>query len=208
MKRELKAYNWLVAHVGHTGEECLTWPFGCADGYAQVWDGQKVRKAHRVMCELVHGPAPTPGHLAAHDCGQGDRACVHPKHVFWKTPSENQKDRNVHGTHNRWAKRGKIGPNEVAEIKALQGGDLTQQQIADKYGVSRPHVSAIWRGISRNAKPHKGWIIYGGKYRARVIIRGVHFIVGDFDTPEKAHAAYLAENELVRAGTSKFLIGN
>ena len=207
MKKKCSAYEWLVAHVGYTGEDCLNWPFSRADGYGQVSlpGTRKIARANRIMCELVHGPAPTPQHQAAHECGRGANGCVHPKHLFWKTVSENSKDCVAHGTHNSTAKRGKISPAQADEIKALvQAGELTQAEIAAKYGISRPHVSGIWRGV-KHTKPPRGWDKKGSKYHARIKIERKDIWIGAFDTPEEAHAAYLAENDRIRDGTSKYL---
>ncbi len=97
-----KPQEWLDAHAGYEGDDCLPWPFGGRDnGYGtMIYDGDHC-SAHRKMCELRHGPAPTPRHEAAHSCGKGHEGCVNPNHLSWKTPSENNLDKLLHGTHNR-----------------------------------------------------------------------------------------------------------
>jgi hypothetical protein len=45
------------------------------------------RNACRVMCELVHGPAPE-GHEASHLCDD-EWCCVNPDHLMWETKREN-----------------------------------------------------------------------------------------------------------------------
>lgn len=40
------------------------------------------------MCELFHGPAPTPEHEASHLCDQ-NWLCVMPFHLIWETKKEN-----------------------------------------------------------------------------------------------------------------------
>lgn len=134
---KLTRLQWIKDHVGHTGDGCLTWPFGCDDkGYGEVPIGNgRVTKAHRVMCELINGPAPVGRPQASHTCGNGHRACIHPKHLVWKSNSENQKDRRKHGTH-----RGGIGPRtrltveQIAEIRAKRGVE-TQKSLAARFGV-------------------------------------------------------------------------
>lgn len=44
--------------------------------------------AARVMCEIIHGPAP-PGHEASHLCGGDNWLCCCPDHLIWETHSEN-----------------------------------------------------------------------------------------------------------------------
>lgn len=144
-----KAHQWLVDHVNFDGPECLTWPFCTIPvGYGQVGYHGKTSYAHRTMCELVNGPAPTTEHEAAHSCGNGHRACVHPKHLSWKTPSENQLDRRRHGTlaHSyRW--KPKLTPIQVIEIRKLNG-IKTHDEIAQMYGVIRSNIGKIMTGKS------------------------------------------------------------
>lgn len=144
--RPLLGLEWLKAHVGYQGDDCLTWPLSCDSyGYAQVAVGKaKVRKAYRVMCELAHGDAPTPEHEAAHSCGRGKFGCVSPRHLSWKTRSENQFDSIRHGTH--YAMKGnprrKITAEQASEIRGLQG-HLTQVEIGLIYGISHRNVGKI-----------------------------------------------------------------
>lgn len=91
--------DWLLCHVGHAGEDCLIWPFHRDEkGRARVDVDRHQKNAARVMCEKANGPAPSPEHQAAHSCGKGHEGCVHPGHLLWKTPAENQADRLIHGT--------------------------------------------------------------------------------------------------------------
>lgn len=144
--------KWLQDHVDYDGEECLIFPFRRYEhtGYAPVWDGKRLRYANNIMCELAHGPAPTPEHESAHSCDHGHDGCVHPKHLSWKTHGENQRDRRRNGTANtaEWAagwKSGKLTPTQVIEIRAL-AGTMTQQALADRFGVSRPTINHILNG--------------------------------------------------------------
>lgn len=93
-----KPLEWLELHLNRASDRCLIWPFHRnAKGYGRMrWKGRG-RGAHRVMCELVNGPPPSPAHETRHLCGRGHLACVHPRHVIWGTRQQNADDRIIHG---------------------------------------------------------------------------------------------------------------
>lgn len=153
-KGDGKAIRWILAHLNHVGDECLTWPFALTNGYGQFGFLGDLHYAHRFMCELVHGPAPSDEHEAAHSCGRGQFGCVNRNHLLWKTPGENQLDRALHDTKNTWSWRGKLTQKQADEIRALKGL-LTQREIATLYGVSRSNVSFIHCDKAWTGKPHK-----------------------------------------------------
>lgn len=146
-KGEGRGVKWLRAHVEYSGDDCLKWPFCLLDGYGRLGHLGKVTYAHRVMCELAHGPAPSEEHLACHSCGNGGLGCVNPLHLSWKTKTENQLDRVVHGTHGGPGMRTKLTEDLAAEIRALKG-KMPQREIAQRYGITRPNVSLILTGNS------------------------------------------------------------
>jgi hypothetical protein len=132
----------------YDGKECLPWPFAQTKGAAIVIiDGNRHYVA-RLICEHVHGPAPTPEHEAAHSCGNGHLRCVAKGHLSWKTKAANEADKLIHGTHNRGERHPlrKLTEDEVRQIRALKG-NLLQREIAEKFGISREQVSGIHRRI-------------------------------------------------------------
>lgn len=137
-----KGIMFLRAHVDHQGDDCLLWPWSAPNGYGEMGYCGRLYYAHRLMCEMVHGEAPAGKIEAAHNCGNG--LCVNPKHLEWKTPSENQCDRAAHGTKSTGS-AGKITPAQADEIRALRG-TKTQRQIAAMYGITRSNVSNIQNG--------------------------------------------------------------
>lgn len=140
--------DWLAEHVHHQGDECLIWPFGRnGRGYGAVGqDGDRVG-AHRAMCILAHGQPPTPEHHAAHSCGNGHLGCVHPGHLSWRTPAENQQDRLKHGTSSRGTGNAcaKINESQVREIRRRLASGETNVSIAEDYDLTHYAVSAIKR---------------------------------------------------------------
>lgn len=148
-----KTYRWLVEHSTFAGPECLTWPFSThPTGYGTFGHNGGHFYAHRFMCELVHGPAPSPKHYASHNCGNGHLSCIHPGHLAWKTPYENAIDRLRHGNnHKAGRKRDKLTAEQASEIFALKGV-MTQYEMAALYKVSRETISSIHTGRGRSRK--------------------------------------------------------
>lgn len=148
--------EYLKRHVAHKGAACLIWPFSCdLQGYGQVAVKRRVTRASRVMCALVHGPAPSPRHHAAHSCGRGQDGCFNPDHVSWKTPTENQQDSVQHGTAKKpGGPRRKLTDAQVAEIRALKG-TKTQRELGKLFGVCWETIGQIQRGRERPDRPRR-----------------------------------------------------
>lgn len=121
-------------------DKCIWWPMGRDDkGYAVVCiPGGTNRKAYRVICEMVNGNPPTPKHVASHTCGNGHAGCVNPRHLEWKTNSENQRDRRRHGRQvgHPYGNKGTLTPEEIAAIQA-ERGRTPITTLARRYGVKR-----------------------------------------------------------------------
>lgn len=140
--------QWILKHGTHDGDECLIWPFHKSrpDGYAGevLVDGKRI-KATRCMCSLVNGPAPSELHRAAHSCGRGHLACIHPKHLRWATDVENEQDKTVHetspvGIRNAAAK---LNDENVREIRKSHEDLFT---LARRYGVTESAISYARNG--------------------------------------------------------------
>lgn len=132
----------------YAGKDCLLWPFSLTDnGYGQIWIDGTMRGVHRVVCEAVHGPAPTPEHQAAHSCG--NRVCCAPSHLRWATRKENETDKVAHGTLicGQSCNLAKLTEDDVREIRFL-GGKIPRREIADRFQVSRSNIDVI---ISRKS---------------------------------------------------------
>lgn len=138
------ALSWLQAKASFAGDECLLWPFKSkyANGYGSVTFNGHLTGAHRVMCRFAHGKPPTRNHHAAHSCG--NRICVNPKHLAWKTASENEQDKLLHGTAQRGEQNpcAKLTEADVLTIRAL-ARSRTHASIAKQFGVSRRAIGFV-----------------------------------------------------------------
>ena len=116
------------------------------DGYGKFWfDGQQA-KAHRVSYLLNVGEIPN-GEWVLHRCANGK--CVNPDHLYLGDVKQNARDRT---DRLRYATR-KIAPElvPVSRDRYAEGG-VTQQTLADEFGVHQAHISKIVRGKQRLAK--------------------------------------------------------
>jgi len=129
-------------------DDCIEWPMARHPaGYGKVADGADVRGAHRVMCELAHGPAPTPEHEAAHSCG--NRPCFNKAHLSWKTHADNQADMVAHGTSLKGSRhhRAKLVEADIPVIRALLAAGESHGEIAARFVVARQTITNISMGI-------------------------------------------------------------
>lgn len=128
--------------IRYEGDGCLSWPFSVqSGGYGELTYGNRMINAHRLVCELVYGPPPSPEFQAAHSCR--NRACVAPYHLRWDTGKGNQSDRLKDGTHSRGSKnpKAKLDESEVRAIRAQP--TLVTSALAVKYGVTTKTIRCI-----------------------------------------------------------------
>lgn len=144
-----RCVQWLRAHLDYQSDDCLIWPFAgkARNGYGLFGHLGRMTYAHRFMCELVNGPPPTPEHHSSHICGQGRQGCVNPRHLEWKTASENHFERRRHGTHatNKWGPKGKLSTDTVAAIRRLEGL-TTNMELARRFDVSVDTIRRVFTG--------------------------------------------------------------
>ena len=120
--------------------ECLEWTRGSTtDGYGSTWAYGKTWRTHRLALHLEG--VDTSGHLVLHSCD--NRLCCNPDHLRTGTPQDNMddkvsRDRQARGQH---AGRAKLTEKDVLDIRAISG--MTQQAIADRYGVTIMAINFI-----------------------------------------------------------------
>lgn len=129
-------------------------------GYGNFYAYGRYHKASRFALEISCGPL-SPGQEAAHRCD--NPPCVRPDHLFAATSRENTRDRIAKGRpgspgpknasrgEGRWS--AKLTADDVREMRRLyEAGGVSQQQLADRYGIGQVHVGRIvnrqrWRHV-------------------------------------------------------------
>lgn len=128
----------------HDVDECLIWPFAKNNqGYA-IYNGDL---ATRLICSEVNGAPPTIKHEAAHICGGGAKGCIARTHLVWKTRTENERDKILHGTSNRGERsaHAKLTNLQVKEMLPMLG-KISDRRLGKIYGVSGSTISEIRNG--------------------------------------------------------------
>lgn len=149
------AKQFIVDNIHHEGEDCLIWPFNRSSkhGYGVI-NRQHFGSglAHRSMCIAAHGKPPTDKHEAAHSCGRGNKGCINPRHLSWKTPVENADDKKMHGTQ-PWGQlmwhKAKLTFDQARYAKY---STEDSKSLADRFGVREETILRIrrgetWRGL-------------------------------------------------------------
>lgn len=132
MRGPTECWPWLGTWGGRKREPR---PYFMADGRRTM--------AYRWVYELVHGVTLTKDQIILHSCDGGGYpiGCSNPAHLRLGTHEENMSDmvqRERHG----------LPATIVRAIRRLLDQGLTQQEVADRYGLSREAISAIVTGRS------------------------------------------------------------
>jgi len=123
--------TYLQVQVIHLGKRCIT-------------------AAHRLVWRFLKGPIPS-GLQVNHKNGIKDDN--RPENLELVTPSENRKHAFRVGLSDQFGERHpswRLTNKQIAEIRnAYASGGFRQVDLAERYGVSRPHISLIISGKKR-----------------------------------------------------------
>ncbi len=113
-------------------------------GYPRIWDGYRVRVAHRVSYEVFIGAIPN-GLYVLHKCD--NKRCVNPKHLFTGTQSDNMKDSSKKGriSYGDSHHTSKLNAIKVRQIRGGRAFGFSNYSLAKHHGV---HESTIRDVIS------------------------------------------------------------
>lgn len=101
---------------------------------------QSTHKVHSLVLLTFSGPKPEACE-ACHQDGDPTNNCL--TNLYWGSRSENQKDRIRHRRHNKL----KLTASEVFSIREqYAAGGVTQQKLAELFGVTQYTISDIVRG--------------------------------------------------------------
>ena len=145
-----------IAHVlANPTDECVIWPFtrSAAGRACRSITGGGTKYVHAQLCAVVHGPKPSPMHVAAHSCGQGHNGCINPRHVRWDTAKGNEADKLRHGTRPLGEKvfGARFVEADIRRIRQLWEAGETQVAIAKMYGCRQNRISSI---VNRHTWKH------------------------------------------------------
>jgi predicted XRE-type DNA-binding protein len=144
------AEEWFSEKYSVQSTGCWEWESG--RGYPMFWVGDGYQKAGRYIWEKTHGVRLSSKQFVCHRCD--NPRCVNVAHLFIGSQDDNMKDmasKNRRKGRCKGADNGrtKITKEIAEEIKSLySAGSVSQQNIADKFSISQPHVSEIIRGVS------------------------------------------------------------
>ena len=150
VETRLRDIGWTVTDTG-----CWEWNGAInSGGYGSINVSGRTVAVHRVSHTLFNGEIPEGLHVL-HSCD--NRKCLNPEHLRTGTNAENMKDRNERGRAARFIgsdhPRAKLSEQDVLDIRMdYATGQTTQRSLAEFYGVTPEHVSAIvnrltWRHI-------------------------------------------------------------
>lgn len=143
---------WKYIDKSKGESECWEWVGAkLRTGYGTLGVQGKTRLTHRMMWELTNGPIPE-GIFICHHCD--NPRCCNPKHLFAGTQLENIRDmirKGRESTHfGETSVSAKLTTKQVIEIRETYAqGEITQKELAKKYGIVGSTVSRIVTGKKR-----------------------------------------------------------
>jgi hypothetical protein len=139
---------------------CWTWTGSRQPrGYGTFGVGHKSELAHRIAYRIEHGAVPARLHVL-HACD--NPPCVRPSHLFIGTQTDNNRDAWTKGRSvlppppkpSQRTRGERMGAAKITDAQArdifnrYHAGGVTQQALADEYGLNQRTISKIASGRS------------------------------------------------------------
>lgn len=130
-------------------DSCIMWPFAVrkSSGYGAHNTPRPEKRnvdAHRHVCTLAHGVAPTNLHEAAHACGW--KLCINPKHLSWQLHIINMADAVNAGTLRGGGRgRQRLFAREREYIKSSGKSLLV---LASEFDMEPSHIGRVRREVA------------------------------------------------------------
>ena len=109
---------------------------------------QKILEVHRCVAKVFLGDRSAEGLHALHE--DGNKLNNKKENLYWGTHEQNMKDKIRHGTvfrpQGEKCGSAKLKEADIYGIRELRSTGVTQQEIADFFGVSRRLISYILSG--------------------------------------------------------------
>lgn len=133
--------------------ECWYWNgYMGSSGYGRFWFNGKNVPAHRMAWMIRNNREIPEGMLALHTCD--NKRCVNPYHIKVGTQTENVLD-SMERTPYRMGMISRFHTGEVQLMRELYESGTLQMHIANKFKISRAHVSRLISGKrGTNVMPH------------------------------------------------------
>lgn len=98
---------------------------------------------HQLVCEMFHGPKPSPSHMVRHL--DGDRQNNSADNLCWGTHRENMGDAVEHGTMGGRV----LTANDIAVIRSHPATYGSRKFLAKNFGVTENYITDIRAGRAR-----------------------------------------------------------
>lgn len=146
--------DWLLARAKDNGEGCLIWTRYSQNGNPKATFGSEAvpLNVRRVIWKALTGKEPRKGHIIKTCCGTWN--CIDPAHLVQKPEGAKTKGRKQTLAAKVANSKAQRARSKIAGvIDEIKSSELTQADVAEKYGISQSLVSQInlnkiWRDYS------------------------------------------------------------
>lgn len=129
-----------LSKVKRAESGCHEWQAGLARGGYGKFQLGRTMHAHKAAFLLFKGSIPS-GMCVMHSCD--NRLCVNPDHLSLGTNADNVRDMD---SKNRRGTKCTLTRQQAEEVKALLAAGMSQQKVADRFGIHQTAVSRIKLG--------------------------------------------------------------